>query len=470
MLVNSLHLVVLAGCTFGGPSGEVAPVEVAESVVYPMFEPGNIVPVVDEATPTAVDVTWTETEATASYVEFGYDTTYGTLAPATADGHAVLLGLKADTEVHARILTVFDDEIFASADFTARTGALPEGLPSVTLDVPAAAGLTDNFGLLTLFNPDTSDSVLLAVDRDGDPVWWEIVPAIFVGASHRTIEGDGILYRTDDPLDLEDANVTVTKFDRSSSIVLPSPGGHHDLVEVAGVGVAVIEEDIREWDGQPVVGDRIVEIRPNGERTIVWSSWDWRDPEWSEAWENNFNPNGADWTHANGIDYDPSSDSYLLSIYSLSTVVRVDRATGETMWELGGSSSDFTFQGDPGFGPQHAPVFAPDGLWIFDNHTHDHDPNTVSRIVRYSLDPEAGTATAAWQWTDLEEPLRTSILGDVRPLPDGNVLASFGTIPRAVVVNPEGAVIWQVHSDRGMMIGRGDMFRSFYGQTEITLP
>ena len=76
-----------------------------------------------------------------------------------------------------------------------------------------------------------------------------------------------------------------------------------------------------------------------------------------------------DYAHLNSIEM-MADGNLLLSFRHLSQVMKVDRATGEVMWRLGGVRSDFIFPDDPYGGPcaQHTAVELANGdIQIWDN-------------------------------------------------------------------------------------------------------
>ena len=73
-----------------------------------------------------------------------------------------------------------------------------------------------------------------------------------------------------------------------------------------------------------------------------------------------------------------------------------------------------------------------DGLLVFDN----RGAGDESRIIRYTIDAEAGTAST--DWVHLNDPsLFTEFFGDVAPLPDGSLLLAWGLAGRLSVLDSE---------------------------------
>ncbi|MDP6931811.1 MAG: fibronectin type III domain-containing protein, partial [Myxococcota bacterium] len=96
--------------------------------------PVDVTATVSEAIPTVVTVSWTTEETTRGQVEFGATDAYGQITPLEAEPsktHShLLLGLKADTEVHYRVVDQGGE--ITSDDGTVTTGYLPTDLRALT--------------------------------------------------------------------------------------------------------------------------------------------------------------------------------------------------------------------------------------------------------------------------------------------------------------------------------------------------
>lgn len=136
----------------------------------------------------------------------------------------------------------------------------------------------------------------------------------------------------------------------------------------------------------------------------------------------------VDYVHTNSLTLDTDGD-LLMSARHLSSVVKIDRDTGEIVWRLGGERSDFTFPDDTGPGFPHDARRNPDGtISVFDN----GNPRTPqqSRGVAWRLDETAGTATRVRERRHAPS-FYTPIVGSYRGLPNGNELLSWGTVGEA---------------------------------------
>ena len=195
-----------------------------------------------------------------------------------------------------------------------------------------------------------------------------------------------------------------------------------------------------------VEGDGIVEIGPDGTFTPVWSVWD--HLEYDPGME--VDP-GAGWSHANALQYDKTEDVYYLSLRNFDSILKIDRATGEVLWTLGGQHSDFTLaNGDKRlFQHQHQFRILDGGVLVFDNGTSEQFD---SRVVEYALDEDQGRAELAWEHHD-EPPVHTLALGDVERLENGNTLISWGAVGQVDDVTPEGERVWRLHVEIGHGFG-----------------
>lgn len=227
---------------------------------------------------------------------------------------------------------------------------------------------------------------------------------------------------------------------RLDSDTLGVEGLHHDFVVLDNgnfLTMTFVFADVEEPGGgtEYVVADSILEVTPKGEIVWEWNMFDHLDinrrPEGFE--ELVVNPqNGLaakDWTHSNGLVYEPETDSVLVSVRHQDWLVRIDRSTDEIVWRLG-FEGDFELTEGSWFWHQHSPQWQPDGsLLLYDNGLHDPGvpaEEESSRAVRYVLNEE--TMTVAQVWEDEEEPFMAPIAGDADRLEDGTYLVTDSSI------------------------------------------
>lgn len=187
---------------------------------------------------------------------------------------------------------------------------------------------------------------------------------------------------------------------------------------------------------ESLVDGKIVELDPAN--NIVW--------EWSTADHSDFSetvlpicfdidtsPSGTEWAldlaHINAIDVFPNGD-LLVDARHFSAVMRVDKATGDVLWKLGGAPSvegtSLTIVGDPAggpSGPHDGRVLSDASVTMHDNHVSPSGGSTP-RAVEYQIDTSAMTATLTWSYTSLLN--ESTTLGSVRRQPDGNTVIGWG--------------------------------------------
>jgi hypothetical protein len=161
-----------------------------------------------------------------------------------------------------------------------------------------------------------------------------------------------------------------------------------------------------------------------------------------------------DYFHMNSIEKD-SRGNYLISFRHLHTLVYVESVTGNILWTLGGSTSDFEdlSQGDAtGFQWQH------DARWIsedngiislFDNGiAHKHPDAAYSRALIIQLDFVNWTATLLEEYTS-RDLISSASQGDVqllrRPHGDDHVFIGWGASAAFTEHSIDGDLLCETH-------------------------
>lgn len=361
------------------------------------------------------------------------------------DGVATLLGLKASTTYD---LTVILDGIEHDAG-TVTTGAPPPHLPEMTLT--EGADLSDFLVTSILSTP----SAAVILDADGDYVWWmEASSEGLITRSRLSRDGQSLIFL--DPVAMDGQETTYAlrrvSLDGTSDETLPAEGIHHDFIEVEEGVFAQLQHDTRTVDGETVKGDRLVEVHEDGTVVEIWSVWD----------HLTYNPDQPqdyyDWTHANALDYDEAEEAYTLSICAFSTIFKIDRKTGETLWRLGGDESDFR-GASPDLVPfvhQHQHQLTEAGILVFDNQALT---SQESRVVEYALAEDTGTLSLIWRYVP-DPSFYTHGLGDVHRLPSGNTRIVWSAQGQIDEITPEGERVWQLSASLGGGIGYVDWVES----------
>jgi hypothetical protein len=184
-----------------------------------------------------------------------------------------------------------------------------------------------------------------------------------------------------------------------------------------------------EIDGKKMWGDYIIEVTTAGRVVWEWKAWEHLDPA-ADALTAIQDERG-EWTHANSV-WEDADGSLLVSFRNISTVIRIDRRTGEIVWKLGA----------PPLSGQHAPYTLVSGnMLLFDNGPHRLDESyPFSRVIE--INP--ATKAIAWKY---QEPRSFNFysprISNAQRLPNGNTLINEGVFGRFFEVTTGGDVVWE---------------------------
>ncbi len=313
------------------------------------------------------------------------------------------------------------------------TPPLLSDLPTVTINAATPAAVKPGMNLVSYFGHDSelTPQRPFIFDAAGAIRWY----LDFTG--HPTLSNlfydDGVERLANGNLYFGDrSSGRIIEMDMLGRIVhtwaMPGYDFHHQVVEKPD-GNFVLTVDKQ---GAATVEDYLIEIdRATG--TIV-REWDLNQAldNTRRAWPTRFADLNVDWFHANGLAYDPTDDTIIVSGRTQGTVKLTN--DNEVVWILA-PHSDWTTAGDgtdlatrllqpldadgqpiteaavlkgttnhPDFEwawYQHAPERMPDGtLLLFDNGDNRNytEQQAYSRAVAYRIDPGAMTVAQVWQY------------------------------------------------------------------------
>ncbi len=384
--------------------------------------------------------------AQAAWVHFGQD---GQLDRRVAvnvvdgSGQISVLGMTPDATWQLQVEAQTDTGSVTSDVVEIKTGSPPNDLPGLTVDAIDPARSSPGFLVTGSLAPATA----VIIDTDGNYVWWarpdDMNSVVRVKLS---VDGQHILMGGINLQGTEQSEILRLAYDGTVVERIQTPFRHHDFTELPDGTLAWLTHDPQERAGLTVVGDRVMELAPGATEPVqVYSVWDAHEPGDSIAdW---VGPSGnVGWPHANAIDYLPDEDGYLVSFLHLDGIARIDRATGDELWFVGGDDSTLV-DGDGGshfFDGQHGFHHLGDTLLVFVN----GQGSTNSHVTELALDPDQGSAREVWSyWPD--PGLGTPVLGDVERLPNGNTLATFSFSGVVHEVDPDGQPVWSLSTAIG---------------------
>lgn len=151
-----------------------------------------------------------------------------------------------------------------------------------------------------------------------------------------------------------------------------------------------------------------------------------------------------DYFHVNSIALDPSGD-VIVGARNTCAVYRIDRATGKTVWQVGGKRPTFRMGAGTRFYYQHDARLRPDGmLTVFD----DEGAPPVqprSRGIALHFDTAARTATLAGPVFHHPRRLASANQGNMQSLPNGDVLLGWGNRTAMTEFDATGKVVFDAH-------------------------
>lgn len=371
-------------------------------------------------------------------------------APENEPGTSLTLrarGLMPDTDYHGT-LTVSDAggrEQAVDLDFH----TLPP-LPGFIASFPVVSPGTPSsdyriFDLSVL--PTLSDNAVIAAAPDGStrfflprPAKTTIIPAVPAGIK---LQDDGSLLFAQDNYAVQVDELGKVLWTVSADS-LGVAGFHHDIIELPNgnyMAMSYAFQDVMLDADQKlhhVCGDLLVEFDRQGNKIWTWNAFDHLDPQRIHSGYEGFvtDPSNGedanDWTHGNGILYQPGDDTVLLSMRHQDWVIKIDHKTGDVVWRLG-AEGDFQLTSGDWFWHQHSPEWQSDGsLLLYDNGVSNptvQPADARSRPIQIALDEKAMTAHIVWDETN--EKYLSVIAGDNDRLDNGdvNVLDSILPLP-----------------------------------------
>jgi hypothetical protein len=160
--------------------------------------------------------------------------------------------------------------------------------------------------------------------------------------------------------------------------------------------------------------------------------------------ETSFPASGTwDYFHLNSIEVD-EDDNLIVSARYPSAIYKLDRRSGEVIWRLGGTKSDFALGPGATFWFQHDARARPGGLLsLFDDGAEalDHAPESVSRAIVLSLDDSTMNASLIQAFANPNGAL-TVAMGSAQRLHTGGYFVGWGTVPQVSEFGPDGSLVF----------------------------
>ncbi len=212
-----------------------------------------------------------------------------------------------------------------------------------------------------------------------------------------------------------------------------------------------------------VIGAVIQEINASKNVVFQWRTWDYIPMTDSYM---DLTANLVDLIHGNAFDVDYAGN-IVFSMRHLSSIIKIDRQTGNVDWILGGKQNQFTFLNEhqsnsPNyFSFQHDVHILPNGdITMFDN-GNQHTP-PYSRAVEYKLDEENKTADLVWEYRHNPD-IYSFAMGSVQKLSNGNTFIGWGYAsangaPAITELHPDNSTALEINLPLGQASYRAFKF------------
>jgi hypothetical protein len=164
-----------------------------------------------------------------------------------------------------------------------------------------------------------------------------------------------------------------------------------------------------------------------------------------------------DWFHINAVHLD-TDGSLLVGSRNTWAVFKVNRHTGQVMWQLGGKHSSFTLRAAPGqildragkiFAWQHDPEAVGGGEYTFFDDESGGNLLGSSRVVTVRLDLATRVATLV-ESDDQPEGQVAQVMGNAETTPGGDLFVGWGSLPYISEFNSSGKLLFNAKLPSGV--------------------
>ena len=298
------------------------------------------------------------------------------------------------------------------------------------------------------FRPQPKDlnrAWIIAFDQDGTPRWWyspdfnALLAQILDDGTFQWARGFGDGFGQDSRGGMELMKLDGTPVSTFRTVGAPVDG--HEFLKLENGNYMIMSYkpragvDMSSWGIEGPAGvltGEIQEVTPEGDLVWRWNSWDhikldqvpdvWREIQTGNPHTDPKGLDRYDYFHLNSIQ--PWRDQLVISTRHTNAVFGISRKTGKVLWKLGGTRTPESLEilgpdphkKNPLAGNHDARIYDGNLLTVHDNGTRLNRP---PRLVRYRIDPEAGTATYVSEAKDLEAAPESQCCGSARKFGTG---------------------------------------------------
>jgi hypothetical protein len=161
-----------------------------------------------------------------------------------------------------------------------------------------------------------------------------------------------------------------------------------------------------------------------------------------------------DYFHINAISIDPTDGNLVISSRNTWACYKIDRSSGDVIWQLGGKQNNFSMGSGTHFEFQHDVKLHPGGLMtVFDNAGGPPQEESQSRALVLKVD-EANRRVALGHAYTHHPAIYSSALGSVQPLGGGRWFVGWGRSTAFTEYAANGKVLFDGHLTQGASSSR----------------
>jgi len=392
---------------------------------------------------TILVVTWTQAKmADTTFLEFtvpgGTTMASRPIAGTTGAHRDVVLGVPAATNVTVRVVSRVGAVDYKTRDYQQMTGALPTSMPLPTvLAYDASIASKDRWMFGAVENSDGGCSNtscyyhttfwLYIMDRQGRIVWYYADAASNATSSFQRIARDGeYIWIEKRPFsDGGSRSVLKMTLDRQYSQTVSVPG-LADCIDVTTDGSLLYDAN-----------NELREMNKAGTIRTIWSC--------RTAFGSRFE------CYTNTINWDPASDTVIMSYPEMNTVAQVSRATGQLVATYGDRAGSYTFEPTAwGFEFQHFPNITAAGTLILSSHMpgySDGSKPVANKHAFMEFEIDRANKRLVEKWIYTAGPEWAMYKGMAIRLPNGNTLGNYGTGGVIREITPDKRTAFHVKFD-----------------------
>ncbi len=350
-----------------------------------------------------------------------------------------------------------------------RADSLPANFPSITAQVFDSSALGEGYIFLAVAaEVEGVGYYLMILENDGTPLWYReltddyaydfkvqpngrLTYAQFLHHHDYTGGGDVIHMVMDHDFNVIDSVQMKNGYIAEAHDFQMLPNGHYLLFGYYLTRVDLSDIVDGGYPNALVSGGVVQELDADQNVVFQWRSWDHYSFDTFD-----YGRFGGRSTvsafHLNTINLDIDGNIILATPV---WTKKINRASGEIMWHLGGDENEFSFVGVDsadavGHFGGHMIHRIPNGNFlIYDN--GDRRGQQTSRVWEYEVDEENRVATLVWGW-EPDEVISGWHRGSAQRLSNGNTFIGWGggrgdLIPACTEVTPDGDKVFELFFD-----------------------